>query len=71
MFESLCPSFACINNICETFIYRNCVEFGLHLKSYKNVRAVLNPNSVIHRSMTQFVKSILCAKFEDSDDFKV
>ena len=33
--------------------------------------AVLDPNLVIPSSTTQFVKSILCDKFEDTDEFKV
>lgn len=32
---------------------------------------VLNPDMVIPRSTTQFVKSILCDKSEDLDDFNV
>ena len=32
---------------------------------------VLDPNFVIPSSTTQFVKSILCDKLEDSDEFKV
>ena len=32
---------------------------------------VLDPNLVIPSSMSQFVKSILCGKLEDSDEFKV
>ena len=50
MFESLHPSFVCINKICETCCCRNHVEFGLHLKSYKKVMAVLDPNLVIPSS---------------------
>ena len=33
--------------------------------------AVLDPNLVITRSTIEFVKSILCDKLEDSDEFKV
>ena len=33
--------------------------------------AVLDPNLVIPSSTTQFVKSILCDKLEDLDEFKV
>ena len=33
--------------------------------------AILDPNLVIPSSTTQFVKSILCDKFEDLDEFKV
>ena len=32
---------------------------------------VLDPNLVIPSSTTQFVRSILCDKLEDSDEFKV
>ena len=32
---------------------------------------VLDPNLVIPSSMSQFVKSILCEKLEDSNEFKV
>ena len=32
---------------------------------------ILDPNLVIPSSTTQFVKSILCDKLEDSDEFKV
>ena len=71
MFESLRPSFVRINKIRETCCCRNHVEFGLHLQSYKNVMATLDPNLVIPSSTTEFVKSILCDKLEDSDEFKV
>ena len=71
MFESLCHSFVHINKMHETFCHRNHVEFGLHFQSYKKVMAVLGPNLVIPSSTTQFVKSILCDKLEDSDEFKV
>ena len=33
--------------------------------------AVLDPNFLIPSSTTQFVRSILCDKLEDSDEFKV
>jgi hypothetical protein len=33
--------------------------------------AVLDPNLVIPRNTTEFVKSILCDKLEDSYEFKV
>ena len=71
MFESLCPSFVCINKIHETCCCQNHVEFGLHLQSYKKVMAILDSNLVIPSSTTQFVSSILCDKLEDSDEFKV
>ena len=71
MFESMCPSFVCINKIRETCCCRNHVEFGLHLQSFKKVMVVLDPNLIITSSMTQFVKSILCDKLEDSNEFKV
>ena len=71
MFESLCPSFVHINKIRETCCCQNHVEFGLHLQSYKQVMAVFDPNSVIPINTTQFVKSILCDKLEDPDEFKV
>ena len=71
MFESLRPSFVCINKMRETCCCRNHVEFGLHLQSYKKVMAVLDPNLVIPSSTTQFVRSILCDKLKDSDEFKM
>ena len=71
MFESLHPSFLCINKMCETCCCRNHVKFGLHLQSYKKVIAVFDPNLVIPSSTTQFVKSILCDKLEDLVEFKV
>ena len=71
MFESLHPSFVSINKMHETSFCQNHVEFGLHLQSYKKVMAVLDPNLVIPSSTTQFVRSILCDKLEDSDEFKV
>ena len=70
MFESLRPSFVCINTMYKTCC-RNHVEFGLHLQSFKKVMVVLDPNLVIPSSTTQFVKSILCDKLEHSDKFKV
>ena len=33
--------------------------------------AVLDPNLVIPSNTTQFVRSILCDKLEDLDEFKV
>ena len=33
--------------------------------------AILDPNLVIPSSTTQFVRSILCDKLEDSNEFKV
>ena len=71
MFESLCPSFVRINKMHQTCFCQNHVKFGLHLQSYKKVVSVLDPNLVIPCSMTQFVKSILCDKLEDLDEFKV
>ena len=71
MFESLRPSFLHINKMCETCCCQNHVEFDLHLQSYKKVRAVLDPNLVIPSSTTQFVRSILCDKLEDLDEFKL
>lgn len=71
MFESLCPYFVHINKMHETCCCQNHVEFGLHLQSYKKVMAVIDPNLVIPSSKTQFVRSILCDKLEDSDEFKL
>ena len=41
MFNSLHPSFVCINKIHETFCCRKHVKFGLHMQSYKIVMVVL------------------------------
>ena len=71
MFESLRPSFVHINKIRETCCCRNHVEFCLHLQSYKKVIAVLDPNLIIPSNTIEFVKSILCDKLEDSNEFKV
>jgi hypothetical protein len=71
MFEKLRPCFVRINKVRETCCCQNHVEFHLYLQSYKKVMAVLNPDMVISGSTTQFVKSILCEKLEDSDEFKV
>ena len=70
MFESLRPSFVCINKMHQTCC-QNHVEFGLHLQSYKKVVVVLDFNLVIPSNTIQFVRSILCDKLEDSNEFKV
>ena len=71
MFESLHPSFVCINKMRKTCCCRNHVEFGLHLQSFKKFMVVLDSNLVIPSSTTQFVKSMLCDKLEYLDEFKV
>jgi hypothetical protein len=70
MFEMLRPCFVRINKVRETCCCRNHVEFHLYLQSYKKVMAVLNLD-MVPASTTEFVKSILCDKSEDFDEFNV